>query len=127
LGIDGIVGFCGHRSDIPDILALTDIVLLTSDRFEGVPQSLSQAMAMARPVVAAPIGSIPELIIDGVTGLFAATGDPVSFAAKTLHLLEDEAHRRSLGDAGRRHILDHYTDDIMAQTTIDFYTRISGL
>lgn len=126
LGIENNVIFCGHRTDVPDILALSDIVVLTSDRFEGVPQSLSQAMAMARPIVASPIGSIPELIEDGTTGLFAETGSPESFAEMILRLLGDEQLRIKLGSAARHHILKHYTDDIMARTTTEFYTRISG-
>ena len=126
LGIENNVIFCGHRADVPDILALSDIVVLTSDRFEGVPQSLSQAMAMARPVVASPIGSIPELIEDGITGLFAETGISESFAEKILQLIEDESLRKKMGLAARRHILEHYTDDIMVRTTTEFYNRISG-
>jgi glycosyltransferase involved in cell wall biosynthesis len=126
LGIEKNMLFCGHRSDVPQILALSDIALLTSDRFEGVPQSLSQAMAMALPVVASPIGSIPELIRDGSTGLFAEAGSPESFARQILRLLDDRQLRERLGAAAREHILEYYTDDIMARTTIDFYTRISG-
>lgn len=126
LDIENNVIFCGHRADVPHILALSDIVVLTSDRFEGVPQSLSQAMAMARPVVASPIGSIPELIEDGATGLFAETGRPESFADRMLRLLGDEQLRTRLGAAARRHILEHYTEDIMARTTTEFYTRMGG-
>ena len=126
LGLDNRAIFCGHRSDVPQILALSDIAVLTSDRFEGVPQSLSQAMAMALPVVASPIGSIPELVRNGATGLFAEPGNPESFANAIIQLLRDRDMRQKLGAAARRHILEHYTDDIMARTTVDFYARISG-
>lgn len=126
LGIAESVIFCGHRGDVPELLALSDVVVLTSDRFEGVPQSLSQAMAMGRPVVAAPIGSIPELILDNRTGLFAETGAPDSFADRILQLLADKELRLRLGTAARNHIRENYTDDIMAQRTIEFYRRMIG-
>jgi glycosyltransferase involved in cell wall biosynthesis len=123
-GLQDTVICAGHRDDIPDILSASDVVVLTSDRDEGVPQALTQAMAMECPVVAVPIGSIPELVLDGQTGLLARTGDAQSFAALIEKLLADPLLRASLGKAGRRHVLDNYTDDIMAERTIAFYRRL---
>jgi len=123
-GLQGTIICSGHRDDIPDILSASDVVVLTSDRDEGVPQALSQAMAMQRPVVAAPIGSIPELVLDGQTGLLARTGDAQSFAEMIGRLLLDEALRVRLGKAARQHVLANYTDDIMANKTIAFYRRL---
>lgn len=114
----------GYRDDIPSILAMSDVVVLTSDKFEGVPQSLSQAMAMERAVVAAPVGSIPELISDGKTGLLAEAGKAESFADCIGRFLDDEGLRRVLGNNARRHILDDYTDDEMARKTLDFYNYL---
>lgn len=123
-GLEDRVILAGYREDIPEILAVSDVVVLTSDRFEGVPQSLSQAMAMGRAVVAAPVGSIPELIIDGKTGLLAETGNAHSFAAAIGRLLKDDTLRRELGRGARSHIVNDYTDDKMAEKTIRFYERL---
>lgn len=125
-GLSERITLTGYRKDVENIMALSDVVVLTSDRFEGVPQSLSQAMAMGRAVVASPIGSIPELIEDGVTGCFAETGNPDSFAEKIRQLLEDPNLREKLGSTARAHILENYTDDIMARTTLEFYSKITG-
>jgi glycosyltransferase involved in cell wall biosynthesis len=114
----------GYRNDIPELLAISDLFVLTSDRFEGVPQSISQAMAMGRPVVAAPVGSIPELIADGRTGLLAQTGDAASFARAMARLLSDPPLRAALGRAARAHVLEGYTDDIMVQKTLNFYASL---
>jgi len=113
----------GYRADIPEIMAASDVVVLTSDS-EGVPQVLTQAMAMQRPVVAAPIGAIPDLIEDGVTGLFAEAGNARSFADKIVMLLRDDSLSRKLGSAGRQHVLNNFTDDIMAEKTLAFYKRL---
>jgi glycosyltransferase involved in cell wall biosynthesis len=120
-GLEDRVIMTGYRNDIPELLAISDVVVLTSDRFEGVPQSLSQAMAMGRPVVASPVGSIPELVVDGVTGILAEPGNAASFAAGIRRLLESETKRSALGSRAREHILNGYTDDMMAQKTVDFY------
>jgi glycosyltransferase involved in cell wall biosynthesis len=78
-------------------------------------------MAMARPVVAAPVGSTAELVLDGATGLLAQTGDAASFARAIARLLTDAPLRSALGQAARAHVLQGYTDDIMAQKTENFY------
>ncbi|HBG05013.1 MAG: hypothetical protein A2075_19835 [Geobacteraceae bacterium GWC2_58_44] len=111
----------GYRNDIPELLAISDVFVLTSDRNEGVPQSISQAMAMGRPVVASPVGSIPELILDGRTGLLAQAGDAASFARAIGRLLEEQPLRAALGKAARSHVLAGYTDDIMTRKTLNFY------
>jgi glycosyltransferase involved in cell wall biosynthesis len=123
-GLEDRVIMTGYRSDIPEILGISDIMVLTSDRFEGVPQSISQAMAMGRPVVAAPVGSIAELVLDGKTGLLAETGNARSFASAIGRLLKDRALCSELGRQARRHILDHYTDDTMAANTVRFYESL---
>jgi glycosyltransferase involved in cell wall biosynthesis len=126
LGLSDVVLMTGYRSDVPAVMASSDVVVLTSDS-EGVPQVLTQAMAMQRPVVAAPIGAIPDLIEDGVTGLFADAGNARSFADKILMLLRDDGLRHNLGSAARQHVLKHFTDDIMAEKTINFYRQLLNL
>ncbi|MBL0224302.1 MAG: glycosyltransferase family 4 protein [Geobacteraceae bacterium] len=126
LGLEQSVIMTGHREDIPQVFAISDVVVLTSDK-EGVPQSLSQAMAMKRPVVAASVGGIPDLITDGETGLFAEAGNPASFAERISELLDNESLRDQLGSAACRHIHEHFTDEIMAQQTIEFYQKLVGL
>ena len=114
----------GYRQDIECILAASDIIALTSDRFEGVPQSLSQAMVMGLPVVAAPVGSIAELVRHDETGLMAECGNAASFADAIGQLLDDPAMRRRIGESARNHILNHYTDEIMIDRTIAFYDQL---
>jgi glycosyltransferase involved in cell wall biosynthesis len=120
MGLGSRAIMTGYRQDIQDILALSDVVVLTSDRFEGVPQSLSQAMAMSLPVVASPVGSIPELVIDGKTGLLATIGNAESFAEKITLLLGDQRLRTEIGAAARMHVHEGYTDEVMINKTIGF-------
>jgi len=126
LGLAHEVILTGHRNDIPQILAISDVVALTSDK-EGVPQALTQAMAMECPVVAAPVGGIPDLILEGKTGLFADVGNAGSFADKISILLQDSAMRTELGHAAKRHVLQNFTDEIMATKTINFYNYLLQL
>ncbi len=123
-GMEDRIIMTGYRQDVEAVMAASDVVVLTSDRNEGVPQSLSQAMAMGRPVVAAPVGSTAELVRDGETGLMATCGDASSFADSIARLLENPDLRRRIGEAARQHILNNYTDDIMIDRTIAFYDQL---
>jgi glycosyltransferase involved in cell wall biosynthesis len=125
--LESCITMTGYRQDVEAVMALSDVVVLTSDRFEGVPQSLSQAMVMGKPVVAAPVGSIAELVLHEETGLMAVCGDASSFADEIGKLLEDPAMGRRLGEAARRHILNNYTDDIMIDRTIEFYDQLLAM
>jgi glycosyltransferase involved in cell wall biosynthesis len=71
---------------------------------EGMPMALLEAMSWGLPVVATPVGGVPQLIEDGVNGLLVAPGDIDGLAAALARLLSEPALRESLGAAARRTI-----------------------
>ena len=75
---------------------------------EGIPVVLMEAMAMEIPCVATSINGIPELIRDGIDGLLVAPSDASGLAVAMARLTEDSALRESLGQAGRRRVLESY-------------------
>ena len=98
-GID--VTFAGGRVDVPALLAAADVFVLSS-RSEGLPLSVLEAMAAALPVVATRVGGIPEVVVDGETGILVDAGDAAGLAAALERLLADAELRARLGRAGRR-------------------------
>ena len=68
LGLEGWVRLVGYQDEVAPWLALMDAVILASYANEGVPQSLLQAMAMAKAVVGSAVGGIPEVVLEGRTG-----------------------------------------------------------
>jgi glycosyltransferase involved in cell wall biosynthesis len=100
LEIHDAVQFLGTRSDVADLLALTDVVVLTS-RMEANPVSILEAMAAEKPVVAPCVGSIPESVADGVTGFLAAPGNESDLARRIVELLTDHDKAQSMGHAAR--------------------------
>lgn len=85
----------GWRTDVETVYAAADVVLLTSDN-EGSPLSLIEAGMSGTPVVSTRVGSVPEVVRDGHTGLLAApTVDEL--AAHTVRLLSDPALARQMG------------------------------
>ena len=126
-GIPDVAKLTGFREDIPDILAASDAVVLPSDRFEGVPQVVLQALAQARPVVASPVGGIPEVVLDGKTGFLCPPGDARAYADAMERLAGDPDLRERLGKDGRQLVLSGHTVASMGDRTESFYLRLYSL
>jgi glycosyltransferase involved in cell wall biosynthesis len=93
----------GFRRDVGDLLAASDLVVLPS-REEGFPNTLLEAMALGRCVVATPVDGVPELVVDGQTGVLVPVGDPALLAESMRELLGDTARRESYGAAAVRRV-----------------------
>lgn len=95
----GRLGFAGYRNDVPALLAASDLVVHPS-HFDALPTALIQALAAGRPVVAAAVGGIPEIVTPG-TGALVAPGDTDALAAAVSRLAGDSQARRTMGEAAR--------------------------
>ncbi len=121
LGIQRHVIFLGFRSDVNRILAALDIFVLPSTEGEGVPQAITQAMAMGLPVVATSIGGIPEVVQHDVTGLLVPANDVSMLTKSLLRLIEDDSLRTRLGQKGRELIVGSYSLESMIDKIEDMY------
>lgn len=106
--IDSRVTLTGIRRDIPSILAATDIFVLPSYS-EGLPLSLLEAMAAAKPSVATSIGGVPELIDSGLDGIIVPPGNLTALAEALCRLLENEPYRENLGRRAREKAISNFT------------------
>jgi len=100
----------GFRTDIADILSITDVGLLISIR-EGLPRSVMEMMAMKIPVIATNIRGNRDLIIDGENGYLISIKDPVQIAEKCNHLLNNEDLSKQFGEKGREIIQHQFSID----------------
>jgi len=114
----------GHREDIDKILNLCTVCVLASDKAEGVPQSLLQALACERAVAASQAGDIGEVISPEKTGLLVPAGQAEPLAQAVGRLLDDEALRSRLGQEGRRLVLAGYSREHMLKATEDLYQKV---
>ncbi|HID32258.1 MAG TPA: glycosyltransferase, partial [bacterium (Candidatus Stahlbacteria)] len=122
LGLSQTIKFLGQRSDIPDILADADLFVLAS-HWEGMPGAVMEAMAAKLPVVATDVGGIPELVVDGETGLLVPPGKPELLASALKKLIRDKKLRRKMGIAGHRRIVTHFRlkDKVREQEEVYFH------
>jgi glycosyltransferase involved in cell wall biosynthesis len=124
LGLASAVRLLGHRDDIPEILAASDIVAVPS-MLDALPLAALEGMAAGRPVVAFASGGLPELVRDGETGIVAPRGDVAQLAAAILRLLNDGGLASRLGEAGRRFAAD-FTIQAFVDALSNLYERIAA-
>jgi glycosyltransferase involved in cell wall biosynthesis len=92
----------GLRTDVERLYPKADVVVLTS-RAESFSLVALEAAASAVPVVAPRVGGLPEVVLDGVTGLLYEHADPAEPARTLLRLLNDRDLHASMGAAAARH------------------------
>jgi glycosyltransferase involved in cell wall biosynthesis len=124
-GLRDRVIFTGFREDIPELLASFDIFVLPS-RSEGFGRVNLEAMAMARPVISTNIGGIPEVVLDGITGILVPPGDSEALSRAITVLLDDPHLRDCMGRAGRRRVEKHFSLQTHVRRIQEIYDRILG-
>ncbi len=125
LGVRDRVEFAGFHDDVPALLDRLDVVALPSWT-EGLPLTVLEAMAHARPVVATPVGGTPEVVVDGETGLLVPPRDPAALAGALRRLLEDPDFARRLGEAGRRRVAERFSLDAMTKRILMMYDEVAA-
>lgn len=122
LGLDAHFEFVGNKRDIPMQLNELDAFVLCSV-FEGLPRSLMEAAAAGVPIVATPVGGVPELIQHDVTGLLVEPGNPSTLAQAICDVIEhpDQAQRRA---AAAELAANDYSIEIMCARTAAVYESL---
>jgi sugar transferase (PEP-CTERM/EpsH1 system associated) len=108
LGIQKQVRLLGARAEIPDLLNALDIFVLPS-LSEGLPMSVLEAMACGLPVVATGVGGIPEVVVDGETGLLVPSQDVWQLVGALETLVQQATTRIRFGQQGRQRAVEHFS------------------
>ena len=114
------VVFTGRRDDVPSVTAALDVAVLPSYR-EALGLAILEAMALSRPVVATSVGGIPEMVVDGVTGLLVPPHDPDALAGAITRLLTDHPLADMVARAGHDLVHDRFCIDLMVDAIEAIY------
>ena len=109
--------------ELRDWYAASDVVVLPSYH-EGLGKVLLEAQAMGRPVVAYASGGIPDVVLNGRTGLLVRTGDRHALTSALEHLLTHPAARRSMGVAGREFVVRDFSIAALLERHEQFYDEL---
>jgi glycosyltransferase involved in cell wall biosynthesis len=101
-------------------------VLALPSEDEGLPLAILEAMGCGVPVVATPVGGVPEAVVEGVTGRLVPPKQPAALASALLEILSNETYRQTLGLNARGRAEKHYSLDGHVRTTLAAYDRLLG-
>ncbi len=108
--------------DEADAFALACLVAPGGDR-DGIPVVLMEAMSMEVPVVSTDVAGIPELIVDGRTGLLVSQADPLALAEAIERLMDDDDLSDRLAKSGRVHVMEHFSATEVAKELAETLRR----
>lgn len=98
----------GYRPGAADLLAGADVCVVPSVWEDALPLAVLGAMARGCAVLASRVGGVPEMIVDGESGVLVPPGDESALANALVHLLGDGPLRRSLGEAARARVAEWF-------------------
>jgi glycosyltransferase involved in cell wall biosynthesis len=120
-GVDAT--FHGFVADMSDRFRELD-VLVQPSRADNLPLAILEAMAVGTPVIGARVGGIPELVVDGETGILVEPEDPAALASALEDLARDPERRRELGRKARERIAAHFSAEDVARRTVALYHEL---
>lgn len=123
LGLGEYFLFLGRRSDVPEILAGSDIAVLPS-LAEGLPNAVLEYLAAGLPVVASALGGNLEIIRDNVNGLLIPPRDNEALSTALLRLLDDPRFAADLARAGKAHVAGNFSFASLVQNVEKLYTAL---
>ncbi len=123
LEIEKEVVFLGKRRDIPEILNVLDIFILSSIS-EGLSVTLLESMASGLPVVATDVGGNAEVVIQGKTGVLVPSGNSEELARAIIGLLENEEKTISMGREGKKQVREKFNIEKMINEYRELYSKM---
>ena len=123
VGLENDVFFIGHCDRVADLLAASDVCVLSSTS-EGFSNAILEYMAASRPVVATNVGGVREAIIEGETGYLVAPGDDQTMAQRIVSLLCHPLRARQMGEMGRATVEEKFSSAAQLELTLNLYNRL---
>jgi glycosyltransferase involved in cell wall biosynthesis len=115
----------GHRDDVPAILNASDVVVDASYAGLGITGSIREALACERPVVATGLEGMPELVVDGETGLLVPPHEPAALGRAILRVLGDPTGAQEMARAGRTRVEARFSLRVKLDATETLYRRLA--
>jgi len=123
LGISSQIKILGFRDDIPELLQVLDIYVLSS-RWEGLGRSLTEALYLAKPTVATSVDGVPELVQNKKTGILVPPANPQALAEGVLYLLNDLDKGKKMAHNAKKLVEENFSADKMVSEIDELYQTL---
>jgi glycosyltransferase involved in cell wall biosynthesis len=125
-GLQEQITFGGFTTDVPGTMAALDVALYVPLESDGMSRVVFEYLAAGRPLVAARVGVVPEVLVDGQHAALVPAGDADALAVTLAELLDDPARRARLGEAGRRLVVERFSGARLAAALETHYARLTA-
>jgi glycosyltransferase involved in cell wall biosynthesis len=124
-----LASFIGHVSGerLREVIDQAAVLVVPSEWYENCPMSVLEAMAYGKPVVGSRMGGIPELVVDGVTGLLFEAGNVDNLRDQLDRLMKDGDLRRCLGEKARQRVETEFSLGRHNVGLMDIYKSLLGV
>ncbi len=123
LGLEQVTHFIGGCERIAELLAVSDVCVLSS-KAEGFSNSILEYMAAARPVVVTDVGGAREAVVDGETGYVVLPGDDKAMAERIISLLNHTGEAQAMGDKARKRVEEKFSCQAQLEREESLYDRL---
>jgi glycosyltransferase involved in cell wall biosynthesis len=123
LGLGDDTFFIGRCDKLAELLAVSDVCVLTS-KSEGFSNSILEYMAAGRPVVVTDVGGAREVVVEGETGYLVQSGDDKKMAERIISLLQEPEKARAMGQQGRQVVEEKFSCAAQLERTEELYDRL---
>lgn len=123
LDLEEKVILLGWRRDIPELMKIFDVFVLTS-LWEGLPRVFLQAMASELPIVATSVDGAPEVVKDGINGFLLKPKDSKGIAEKVIYLLKNKNTAKEMGKKGASFLYDEFDIHKMVNKQEELYKKL---
>ncbi|MGH7599239.1 MAG: glycosyltransferase family 4 protein [bacterium] len=123
IGAEQRIKMLGFRNNVPEILGVLDIFVLSS-LWEGLGRALTEAMAMTLPVVATNVNGVPELVTHGKTGMLSPPREPAQLAANVMWLLDHPNEAREMSECAKERVVSAFSIESMVEQVEELYERL---
>jgi L-malate glycosyltransferase len=124
LGLNDDAFFIGRSARVAELLAVSDVCVLSSRGVEGFSNSIIEYMAAARPVVATAVGGAREAVLEGETGFVVEPQNDEEMAERIQRLLCDAELARRMGERGRERVAREFSLEAQLERTEKLYGRL---
>jgi glycosyltransferase involved in cell wall biosynthesis len=125
-GLSARIALAGFAADLPPVLAALDVALYVPLESEGMSRMVFEYLAAARPLIAARVGLVPEILRHAEHALLVPGGDASALGAGLAELRDDAALRARLAAAGHALVRERYSGARLAEALERQYTRLGA-